>query len=281
MIKKSGNTWEVTTKSGGRVLGKHSSKKKAQKQLAAIEINKASRLKEMCEEVMSEKKKQKSTFELTKPRLDKLPPNKVEIDKKTKAKNPRKFNKYTGFGMADEEINSSFDAYLAEEGKNIITHDTRKEWIAALDASCGATYKITKKMGEDKFPVETAKCDETHKVLGKWDGFSGWTYKPVPKKIKESQIIEADDKFWVVLASRKRGRGNGSALIKAGSKLQAKQIAKDFWLDEASVDAVHPPEHNEVSFYFDDDGELDRMKAEIKEKVAAGKPPYVEIEWGT
>lgn len=41
MIKKSGSKYVVTDKSGKKTLGKHSSKKKAQKQIAAIEISKA------------------------------------------------------------------------------------------------------------------------------------------------------------------------------------------------------------------------------------------------
>lgn len=40
MIKKSGSGYAVTTKSGSKVLGKHKTKKQAQKQLAAIEISK-------------------------------------------------------------------------------------------------------------------------------------------------------------------------------------------------------------------------------------------------
>lgn len=40
MIKKSGSGYKVVSKSGSKVLGKHSSKKKAIKQLQAIEINK-------------------------------------------------------------------------------------------------------------------------------------------------------------------------------------------------------------------------------------------------
>lgn len=45
MIKKAGKKYKVTTKSGSRTLGTHSSKKKALKQLAAIEISKAKRKK--------------------------------------------------------------------------------------------------------------------------------------------------------------------------------------------------------------------------------------------
>ena len=44
MIKKQGEKWVVTTKSG-RVLGKHDSEKKALRQLAAIEASKARRKK--------------------------------------------------------------------------------------------------------------------------------------------------------------------------------------------------------------------------------------------
>lgn len=39
-IMKSGENWIVTNKSGKKVLGTHSSKKKAMKQLAAVEISK-------------------------------------------------------------------------------------------------------------------------------------------------------------------------------------------------------------------------------------------------
>ena len=39
-IHKAGSKWKITTKNGKRTLGTHSSKKKAQAQLAAIEINK-------------------------------------------------------------------------------------------------------------------------------------------------------------------------------------------------------------------------------------------------
>lgn len=39
MIKKDGNKWQVTSKSG-KVLGTHPTKEKAQKQLAAIEYKK-------------------------------------------------------------------------------------------------------------------------------------------------------------------------------------------------------------------------------------------------
>jgi hypothetical protein len=40
-IRKSGSGFVVTNKAGTKVLGKHSSYKKAKKQLAAIEISKA------------------------------------------------------------------------------------------------------------------------------------------------------------------------------------------------------------------------------------------------
>jgi len=43
MIKKRGNKWVVTDKSGKKVLGTHPSKEKAIKQLQAIEISKMSR----------------------------------------------------------------------------------------------------------------------------------------------------------------------------------------------------------------------------------------------
>lgn len=39
-VKKRGNSWVVTDKSGKKTLGKHSSKNKAVKQLQAIEISK-------------------------------------------------------------------------------------------------------------------------------------------------------------------------------------------------------------------------------------------------
>ena len=39
-IEKRGDEWVVLTKDKSRVLGRHPSKKKAEKQLAAIEINK-------------------------------------------------------------------------------------------------------------------------------------------------------------------------------------------------------------------------------------------------
>lgn len=45
MIKKSTKGYIVTDKSGKKKLGKHSSKKKALKQLAAIEISKKKRSK--------------------------------------------------------------------------------------------------------------------------------------------------------------------------------------------------------------------------------------------
>ena len=41
--KKNGTKYIVTTKDGNRTLGKHKTKKKAQKQLAAIEISKKKR----------------------------------------------------------------------------------------------------------------------------------------------------------------------------------------------------------------------------------------------
>lgn len=41
MIKKKGSKYVVTDSTGKKKLGKHSSKKKAQKQIAAIEISKA------------------------------------------------------------------------------------------------------------------------------------------------------------------------------------------------------------------------------------------------
>lgn len=43
MIKKKGSEYVVTTKSGKKVLGEHKSKKKAVKQLQAIEISKKER----------------------------------------------------------------------------------------------------------------------------------------------------------------------------------------------------------------------------------------------
>lgn len=39
-IRKNGNKFEVTNKSGTKILGTHSTKKAAEKQLAAIEISK-------------------------------------------------------------------------------------------------------------------------------------------------------------------------------------------------------------------------------------------------
>ena len=44
-IRKRGNKWVVTPKSGGKVLGTHSSKEKAIAQLRAIEISKKRRKK--------------------------------------------------------------------------------------------------------------------------------------------------------------------------------------------------------------------------------------------
>ena len=44
MIRKKGDKWVVTTKSG-RVLGTHGSKEKALKQLAAVEASKAAKIK--------------------------------------------------------------------------------------------------------------------------------------------------------------------------------------------------------------------------------------------
>lgn len=45
MIKKEGSGYEVTNKSGSKVLGKHKTKEEAQDQLAAIEISKKIRRK--------------------------------------------------------------------------------------------------------------------------------------------------------------------------------------------------------------------------------------------
>lgn len=47
MIVKDGSKWLVKTKDGKRTLGTHPSKEKAQKQLDAIEIDKAEYKKEM------------------------------------------------------------------------------------------------------------------------------------------------------------------------------------------------------------------------------------------
>jgi len=44
VIRKKGDKWVVTTKSG-RVLGTHGSKEKALKQLAAVEASKAAKIK--------------------------------------------------------------------------------------------------------------------------------------------------------------------------------------------------------------------------------------------
>lgn len=43
MIRKQGNKYVVLNKTGTKTLGKHSTKKAAQKQLAAIEANKHKR----------------------------------------------------------------------------------------------------------------------------------------------------------------------------------------------------------------------------------------------
>jgi hypothetical protein len=40
MIKKKGSQWVVTDSTGKKVLGKHKTKKEAQKQIAAVEISK-------------------------------------------------------------------------------------------------------------------------------------------------------------------------------------------------------------------------------------------------
>lgn len=112
MIIKKNNKWVVTDSSGKKVLGTHSSKEKATKQLAAIEISKKEREKEVNENL---EKINNTMSDLNKELIESLIARIELLEKKLK-KSDKKANKdYDG----DGKIESGSEEYLGSRDRAI------------------------------------------------------------------------------------------------------------------------------------------------------------------
>jgi hypothetical protein len=152
----------------------------------------------------------------------------------------------------------SYNESLNEEGKDIKTFTTEKAWDKALDKLNGSDdfefsnkgKKIIAWRGKEK--------------IGEWNGFDGWC-------LTESE----GGSLFVVYASIKRdGRGNGSAIVMAKDKADARKIMKAAdWLERATIDTVEPAEDALADGIIEDD-EMESYK-----KLKLGQ--WKELEWGT
>lgn len=193
----------------------------------------------------------------------------VRVGKKTRIYHFSDLSR-VGHRMTDSTIESKFDHYLLEKK----VKNNYKQWKKAMkELDCEFEDNMADSDDSDQpDDIELAHKDGVY--------YGVWNHTKDEGKIwRKGRLAEDTSKYFIVLAHA--GRSNGSALVKAKNKAEARGIAKSYWLDTGKVDKVYDIDHEDVAWYLEDEEDKKKYMGEIEANIKKGQAPYTEIEWGT